>query len=45
MKSETQTKLSAEAEIQSRALLDEKLAFDAWLESYEDSVEARGERT
>lgn len=43
MESETQTKLSAEAERKRKALIKEKLAFDGWLEFYEDVYKGGGE--
>ncbi|MCC6699779.1 MAG: hypothetical protein IT365_29420 [Candidatus Hydrogenedentes bacterium] len=43
MKSEQASKESAEAERKRKALIKEKLAFDGWLEFYEDANEAGGE--
>ena len=45
MECERTSKVAAEAarEQERRALLDEELAFDAWLESYQDANEAGGE--
>jgi hypothetical protein len=42
MKSEQKESTSATVDRIGKALLEEKLAFDAWLESYEDSREAGG---
>ena len=43
MKSEQASKEPAEAERTKRALIKEKLAFDGWLEFYEDVYKGGGE--